>query len=136
MMPCDLPEQDRPALPLTFTGGCHCGSVRFRVTVRQRRVSVCNCSICEKKGYRHIVVPASDFELTSGRENLTTYTFNTGVAKHHFCRTCGIHSFYVPRSHPDGFSVNERCLDDAPANWFELEAFDGRNWEDAVHTLR
>jgi hypothetical protein len=137
MIPCDLPpEETRPALPFTVEGGCHCGAVRFRVTVRRRRVSECNCSMCTMKGFRHVIVPGEDFVLLSGKENLSTYTFNTRTAKHHFCRTCGIHSFYVPRSHPDGFSVNERCLEGAPADWFDLEPFDGHNWEAAVAAIR
>jgi hypothetical protein len=122
----------RPGLPTSFEGGCHCGRVRYRVTARAWRVSECNCSMCRKKGYLHLIVAAHDFELLSGADDLATYTFNTGVAKHHFCATCGVHSFYVPRSHPDGFSVNARCLDDVELAWFEREAFDGANWEQAV----
>jgi hypothetical protein len=91
--------------------------------------------MCTKKGYLHLLVPASDFELLSGRANLSTYEFNTRAAKHHFCRTCGIHSFYVPRSHPDGFSVNARCLDGVNLAWFERAAFDGKNWEAHVAEL-
>ena len=138
MIPCELPEREdeRPALPLTFDGGCHCGAVRFRVTVRRRRVSECNCSLCTKKGYLHIVIPKEDFELLRGEDHLSTYQFNTNVAKHHFCKTCGIHSFYVPRSHPDGFSVNERCLDAAPPGWSDREFFDGVNWEASVDAIR
>ncbi len=138
MVPSDFPEPEgeRPALPLTFDGGCHCGAVRFRVTVRSRRVSECNCSLCTKKGYLHIIVPREDFQLLCGGAHLSTYQFHTKVAKHHFCKSCGIHSFYVPRSHPDGFSVNARCLDAAPSGWFEREPFDGANWEESIHTIR
>lgn len=142
MFPCDLPdagradEDGRPPLPWTTTGGCHCGAVRFRVILRSYAVSDCNCSICTKKGYQHLIVPKEDFELLSDQGALSTYSFNTHVAKHHFCKTCGIHSFYVPRSHPDGFSVNARCLDDARPEWFDATPFDGRDWEGAIHTLR
>lgn len=137
MFPCEVPDRDaRPELPATFLGGCHCGAVRYRVTVRRWRASDCNCSICTKKGYRHVVVPKEDFEFLKGQDQLTTYTFNTGTARHWFCRTCGIHSVYVPRSHPDGFSVNARCLDDAPLEWFDHEPFDGRNWEAHVDEIR
>jgi hypothetical protein len=138
MMPCDLPapERERPELPATFTGGCHCGAVRFRVTVRSYGLSDCNCSMCTKKALLHLIVPKADFELVSGGDHLSTYQFNTKVAKHHFCRTCGIHSFYVPRSHPDGFSVNARCLDGVELAWFDVEPFDGENWEAHIHTLR
>jgi hypothetical protein len=96
----------------TFTGGCHCGAVRYRVLVEKLEVIDCNCSICQKKGFIHLIVPADRFTLLQGQDELITYTFNTGTAKHHFCRNCGIHSFYCPRSHPDGYDVNVRCLDD------------------------
>jgi hypothetical protein len=96
----------------THDGGCHCGRVRFRVTADLDRVTDCNCSMCTKKGILHLIVPQDAFELLSGKDDLATYTFNTGVAKHHFCRHCGIHSFYVPRSDPDKIDVNARCRDD------------------------
>jgi hypothetical protein len=98
----------------TYEGGCHCGRVRFRIRVdlEQSTVGECNCSICTKKGILHIGVTPGQFELLSGRDDLATYRFNTGVAQHTFCRHCGIHAFYVPRSDPENFSVNARCLDD------------------------
>jgi hypothetical protein len=111
-------------------GGCHCGRVRFEVLAPARvSVSDCNCSICAKSGYLHLVVPADRFKLLSGSEALTTYTFNTGTAKHLFCSVCGIKSFYVPRSHPDGFSVNLRCLDPGTIEEATIRKFDGQNWE-------
>ena len=117
-----------------FEGGCHCGRVRFRVTADLDRVTDCNCSICTKKGILHLIVPQSQFELLSGRDDLTTYTFNTGVAQHHFCRHCGIHSFYVPRSDPDKVDVNARCLDGVDPRTLTASRFDGRNWEEAIRT--
>ena len=115
---------------ITHRGGCHCGRVRFEVDAPQvLRVSECNCSICSKAGYLHLVVRAEHFRLLSGEEALTTYTFNTGAARHRFCSVCGIKSFYVPRSHPDGFSVNARCLDADTARELIVRPFDGRNWE-------
>ena len=94
-------------------GGCHCGRVRFELDAPARPdVLDCNCSICRMTGFLHLIVPASRFRLLSGADELVEYTFNTGAAKHRFCGHCGIKSFYVPRSHPDGFSVNARCLDD------------------------
>ena len=97
---------------VTFRGGCHCERVRFKVTAPARaQVSDCNCSICSKAGFLHLIVPKSRFNLLSGAESLTTYTFNTGTAKHLFCAVCGVKSFYVPRSFPQGYSVNARCLD-------------------------
>jgi hypothetical protein len=92
-------------------------------------VSECNCSICSKAGYLHLIVPKSRFRLLSGAESLSTYRFNTGTAQHLFCSHCGIKSFYVPRSHPDGFSVNARCLDEGTVEGMTVRQFDGRNWE-------
>src|SRR5689334_20162402 len=115
---------------VTHTGGCHCGRVRFEVVAPARlEVSECNCSVCSKAGYLHLVVPADRFKLLSGSEVLTTYTFNTHTAKHLFCSMCGVKSFYVPRSHPDGFSVNVRCLDGQPLAGVEPRPFDGQRWE-------
>ena len=98
-------------------------------------MSDCNCSICTRKGFLHLIVAKDQLELLTAPEAVATYTFNTGVAKHHFCSTCGVHSFYVPRSHPNGFSVNARCLDDVDLSWFEREHFDGQNWEKQIHTF-
>ena len=138
MMPCDLPGADdaRPELPVTLAGGCHCGAVRFRVTLRRWLASDCNCSLCTMKGYLHLIVPQGDFELLSPESAVTTYTFNTGVAKHLFCRRCGIKSFYVPRSHSDGIDVNVRCLDGDVLSRFRVEKFDGARWEENVDAIR
>jgi hypothetical protein len=119
-----------------YEGGCHCGAVRFRVVVRAHRALDCNCSICSKKGFLHLVVPKEDFELLSGEDALSEYRFGTGVARHRFCRTCGIHPFYTPRSHPDGLDVNVRCLDGDARERFEVVPFDGQRWEENVDTIR
>ena len=111
-------------------GGCHCGAVRFRAALPDEvEAQTCTCSICEMTGFVHVIVPASRFELTSGEGALTTYTFNTGVAQHLFCRACGVKSFYRPRSNPDGWSVNGRCMEEATRPAFRLSEFDGRDWE-------
>ena len=115
-----------------YAGGCHCGRVRFRVTAELDRVSECNCSMCTKKGILHLIVPREQFELVSGNDALTTYTFNTGVAQHHFCRYCGIHSFYVPRSDPDKIDVNALCLDGVDPATLRPSRFDGQHWEAAM----
>jgi len=117
-------------------GGCHCGRVRFEVHAPENLVATrCNCSICEKSGYLHLIVSGTDFRLLQGDDDLTTYTFNTGAAKHRFCRHCGIKSFYVPRSHPNGISVNVNCLDPETIESLEVSAFDGRNWEQNISKL-
>jgi hypothetical protein len=115
---------------LTHTGGCHCGRVRFEVIAPANiDVADCDCSICSKVGFLHLIVPAERFKLLCGEDALTAYTFNTGVAKHLFCATCGVKSFYVPRSHPTGFSVNARCLDSGTVQSMTVKAFNGRDWE-------
>jgi hypothetical protein len=116
----------------TYEGGCHCGRVRFRVAADLGAVSQCNCSMCAKKGFLHLIVPPERFELLAGRDDLTTYEFNTRVAKHHFCRHCGIHSFYVPRSDPDKIDVNARCLDGVDAPALAVTHFDGQHWEESM----
>ena len=111
-------------------GGCHCGALRFEVDLpRTVEVEDCNCSICAMSGNIHVIVPASRFRLLQGADVLTEYTFNTGGAKHRFCRTCGIKSFYVPRSNQDGFAVTWRCIDNWQALDVTVNAFDGQNWE-------
>ncbi|HVZ68553.1 MAG TPA: GFA family protein [Rhizomicrobium sp.] len=120
----------------TRTGGCHCGAVRFEVqTPDEIELVECNCSMCSKTGYLHLIVPRSRFKLVKGKTRLTTYTFNTGTAKHLFCSICGIKSFYIPRSHPDGYSVNFRCLDKSDFHSIITTEFDGRQWEDNAGTL-
>ncbi len=121
---------------VSHTGGCHCGRVRFEVDApRDLELLDCNCSICRKLGYWHLIVPRSRFRLLQGEGALTEYTFNTGAAKHLFCRECGVKSFYVPRSHPDGVSVNARCLDEGTVDSMRLVAFDGADWERARAAL-
>jgi hypothetical protein len=115
---------------ITHTGGCHCGRVRYEVRAPARvTVSQCNCSICSKSGHLGLIVPKERFRLLAGEDCLSTYTFNTGVAKHLFCSRCGIKSFYVPRSHPDGISVNARCLDPGTVEHMEIVPFNGLEWE-------
>lgn len=120
---------------MIYKGSCHCGAVQFEVEAEDVIVSQdCNCSICSKSGYLHLIVPKSKFTLLQGEDNLSTYTFDTGEAKHKFCKTCGIKSFYIPRSNPDGYDVNVRCLDPQPKKLI-IEDFDGQNWEQHAHTL-
>jgi hypothetical protein len=114
----------------SHTGGCHCGAVRFSFEAPARVLAhECNCTICAKSGYLHLIVPAVRFNLLSGSESLREYRFGSGAARHLFCSRCGIKSFYVPRSNPDGYSINLRCVDEGSLEALEVEAFDGRNWE-------
>lgn len=117
-------------------GQCHCGAVRFEVeTVHDVIVDDCNCSVCAKTGFLHLIVPASRFRILQGQDQLTIYTFNTGVAKHLFCKICGVKPFYVPRSNPDGWSVNFRCLNRDEFGEVDIRPFDGQNWEANAGTL-
>ena len=122
--------------PRTHRGGCHCGAVRFEVRAPAAlQVLECNCSVCSKSGYLHLIVGREDFTLLAGAGELAEYRFNTGVARHLFCRSCGIKSFYVPRSHPDGISVNVRCLEQDTVESITVRAYDGRHWEHAREAL-
>jgi hypothetical protein len=115
---------------LVHAGGCHCGQVRFEVLApAEIDATECNCSICRRTGFLHLIIPKSCFKLLQGSEYLSTYRFNTGVARHLFCKVCGIKSFYVPRSNPDGYSVNVRCLDANTVKRINVRQFDGQNWE-------
>lgn len=121
MNPTDLREH---------RGGCHCGAVRFTFLAPARILAQrCNCSVCSMTGFLHLIVPAANFVLLGDPAALSSYRFNTGTARHLFCRTCGIKSYYVPRSNPDGFSINLRCVDTSSFEAIEYEDFDGRNWE-------
>jgi len=121
---------------ITHRGGCHCGRVRFEVDAPARIDAIeCNCSICRMTGFLHLIVPASHFRLLQGADVLAEYTFNTGIAKHRFCRVCGIKSFYVPRSHPDGIDVNVHCLDPATIESIVVTPFDDANRETATAAI-
>lgn len=121
---------------MRIEGGCHCRAVRFAAEVSDTvEILDCNCSICSATGFRHLIVPHEDFTLLSGRDALTSYRFGTGAAEHLFCRTCGIKSFYQPRSHLGAWSVNLNALDDPAALHVTVRSFDGRNWEAARATL-
>ncbi len=120
----------------TLSGGCHCGRVRFEVEAAPDiAADQCNCSICRMSGYVHMIVAKNDFRLLSGQDVLRTYQFNSGVAQHYFCRNCGIKSYYVPRSHPDGISINVNCLDQSGIQSLTVTPFDGENWGKNVHQL-
>ena len=121
----------------TYRGGCHCRQVIFEVKAPDHlTVYDCNCSICRLTEFLHLIVDNKNFRLIRGANLLTTYSFNTGTARHQFCAKCGIKSFYVPRSHPKGFSVNARCLDAVDIKKLEIKSFDGANWESSVTGLR
>ena len=117
-------------------GYCHCGAVSFEVEAPADLLATsCSCSICDATGFLHLIVEGDKFHLLIGQDNLSEYTFNTRTAKHLFCKTCGIKSFYIPRSHPDGFSININCLDKDTINSVTTQEFDGANWEENIHKI-
>lgn len=118
------------------TGQCHCGNVKFELEASaDLDVTECNCSVCYKTGFLHLFVAKKNFRLLKGEGAQQTYTFGSGIAQHYFCETCGIKSFYVPRSHPDGYSVNVRCLDPDTIRSQTVTPFDGRNWDKNIDKL-
>jgi len=119
---------------MKIEGGCHCGLVRYEATLPDGPIEVldCDCSICTMTGYRHVIVSEDSFRLLEGKGDLTTYRFGSGVARHQFCSQCGIKSFYRPRSHPKGYSLNLRCIDEAETLEIVAVPFDGRNHPGAI----
>ena len=122
----------------TYRGSCHCGAVSFEIEADLSQLVRCNCSICSKKGSLHTRVPPQRFKLMAGADDLALYQFNKKIAKHYFCRHCGIHPYLRPRSTPDLYAINVRCLDDLDADSgdYEVTLFDGRNWEEAFQALQ
>ena len=120
---------------MRYQGSCHCGAVTFEIDADEHlEVEDCNCSICAKTGFLHLILPLSKFTLLTGDAMLSTYTFNSGIAKHTFCKHCGIKPFYTPRSNPDGIDINVRCLHPQPTA-MTIVKFDGQNWEDNAHKV-
>jgi len=113
----------------TYRGSCHCGRIRLEADGELEAVSICNCSICHRTGYLHWTVPPDAFRLVAGEGEYATYEFGSRVAKHYFCRTCGISPFRVARSEPDRIDVNVRCLEGVDVETLSVSRFDGQNWE-------
>jgi hypothetical protein len=114
---------------MRHTGSCHCGRVAFEVEGEIDSVLACNCSICSRRGSLLWFVPRAQLRLTTPAENLGTYTFNKHVIKHHFCATCGIHTFGEANA-PDGTpmaAVNARCLENVELDGLKVQHFDGRS---------
>lgn len=117
-------------------GGCHCGQVGFEVRIRDWVCLDCDCSICTKKGFLHCIVDPEDLRWRSDPAEQSVYRFHTRTAVHHFCPTCGIHAVYRPRSHPEAWDVNVRCLPAEIQRRFVMRPFAGSRWEEAIHRIR
>jgi len=122
-----------------YQGGCHCQDTRYTIsldsTIESSSITACNCSMCEKTGYLHLIIPKNQFQLNTEWGQLTNYQFNKKIAQHYFCKTCGIKSFYQPRSHPDCWSINVRCLDGFANINLKIDNFDGKNWENNIEQI-
>ena len=115
---------------MIHSGSCHCGAIQIEVDAPEDiEAYECNCSMCQRTGFLHLIVAKEAFKLVKGQESLATYIFNTGVARHYFCKVCGCRPYYVPRSNPDGFSINVRCLANATIRSVTTLPFDGQDWE-------
>jgi len=122
---------------VTHLGSCHCNQIQFEV-IGEKNIKVldCSCSICSILNYKHYIVDKSQFKLLKGKKYLSTYTFNTNVAKHLFCKNCGIKSFYIPRSHPDSISVNLNCIHSKTINKVKIIKFDGKHWNKNINKIK
>lgn len=123
-----------------YQGGCHCGDVRYKITLshplEKSEILLCNCSMCEKFAYLHLIVAKEHFSLITDPKHLHNYQFNKKIAKHYFCKNCGVKSFYQPRSHPNAWSINVRCIDDFSQYQLNIKDFDGKNWEQNIDNIR
>jgi len=118
------------------SGQCHCGDVKFSFeSAATMPVTLCNCSVCNMTGYQHVFIPQDEVTI-EGKDNLSLYTFNSGEAKHLFCKKCGIKPLYIPRSHPESYSINLRCVTSGTLSAGEITEFDGQNWEANIDQLR
>ena len=117
--------------------GCHCGAVKLEFEApKTMEMLLCNCSICDIHGFQHIQVPQEDVTFLSGKDRLTQYSFGSHIAKHTFCSICGVKPLYQPRSHPETYSINYRCIEPGTLEISTTIKFDGRNWEDNVASIR
>ena len=122
---------------VTHKGGCHCKEIQFEAIGEDSiQILNCNCSICSITGYKHYIISKDKFKLIKGNKNLSLYKFNTNLAKHMFCKTCGIKSFYIPRSHPDSISININCIYSDTIKNIKIIEFDGKNWEKNIGALK
>jgi hypothetical protein len=114
----------------TYTGGCHCGRVRFDVRADFTHVTLCNCSICSRMGWLLAFVPGEDFTLRSGEDALTDYQFGKKHIHHTFCSTCGVNPFSrgsVPGTGKEAYVVNARCVDGLDLEQLTVKHFDGKS---------
>ena len=111
---------------MKYTGSCHCSSIKFEIDSDLEKIVQCNCSICIKRNAKMIMIPKENFKLLEGSENLSLYQFNTEIAKHFFCKKCGIYTHHNRKSDPNGMGVNLGCIDEVDPMKFDVIQFDGK----------
>ncbi|PCJ23722.1 MAG: aldehyde-activating protein [SAR86 cluster bacterium] len=109
----------------TIYGGCHCGSIKFKIRTDFPELTTCDCSICRRKNALMVKVHEDDFELLKGEEELSVYQFHTNTAMHYFCKVCGIYPFHKKKSAPDSYGINVFCLEDVDLAGLHVRATDG-----------
>ena len=111
---------------MKYAGSCHCGSIKFEIESDLEKIVQCNCSICIKRNAKMIMIPKDNFKLLEGSENLSLYQFNTEIAKHFFCKKCGIYTHHNRKSDPNGMGVNLGCVEGLDPMVFDVIQFDGK----------
>ena len=112
---------------MRIRGSCHCGKIAYSTDVETSEAMACNCSICRRKGYLLVFVPAEKFTLETPRDAITVYTFNKHVIRHQFCKTCGCAPFGEGTG-PDGkamVAINLRCAEGVDIAKLKITPFDG-----------
>jgi hypothetical protein len=113
-----------------LAAACHCGTVRFRVTLTDafNTIRRCNCSYCRMRGAVAVSANVDDISFDAGQDALTLYQFNTKAAEHYFCSKCGIYTHHRRRSNPSQYSVNVACLEGvSPFDFAAVPVIDGVN---------
>jgi hypothetical protein len=120
--------------PRVHTGGCHCGAVRFEVTLEPGfQASRCNCSICSRVAQTGVIVKPAAFRLLAGENAVGSYQWGGNISTRFFCKICGVHCYatgHLEEVGGDFASVNLNCADDIDPNELEIIYWDGRhdNW--------
>ena len=111
---------------MKYIGSCHCKNIEFQIETDLEKIIQCNCSICIRRNAKMIIVPKDKFNLIKGEQDLALYQFNSNIAKHYFCKKCGIYTHHNRKSDPNGMGVNLGCIYELDAMDYDAISFDGR----------
>ena len=109
---------------MKYNVSCHCGKVKLLIETDLKILKQCNCSICKRKNAKMNILPKDAIISISGEENLSTYQFGTNLAKHYFCKKCGIYTHHQRKSDPNGIGVNIGCIDDIDSFQYDADVLD------------